>query len=187
MGHRMGRRSRITGTHRESPGITGTHRDSPVAVSPWAQRETGRAATEPRDGGAARRSLMAGHGSRGRALRNKRDWEVRGVHLRTKGGWRRSTGIRSPAVGSQIRNDRRLHGPSLKVASAALMPPVGNLSTGSALSAIPLRVKPSRFPSHPWGCPNRLVYALVSRVGPGVHSPVIPVSRCRAGPPAFSL
>ena len=117
----MGRRSRITGTHRDSPGLTGTHRDSPgltgthrdspVAVSPWAQRETGSAATEPRHGGAARRSLRSRHGSRRRTLRNKRDWEVRGVHLRTKGSWRRSTGIRSRAAGSQVRNDRRLRCP----------------------------------------------------------------------------
>ena len=56
---------------------------------------------------------MAGHGSRGRALRNKRDGEVRGVHLRTKRGWRRSTGTRSRDVGSQVRNDRRLRCPSL--------------------------------------------------------------------------
>ena len=92
----------------DSPGLTGTHRDSPAGVSPWAQRQTGRAAAEPRHGGAALWSLMARHGSRGRTLRNKRDGEVRGVHLRTKGGWRRSTGTRSRAAGSQVRNDRRL-------------------------------------------------------------------------------
>ena len=89
------------------------YRDSPVGVSPWAQGPPGRAATEPRHGGAALRSLMAGHGSRGRTLRNKRDGEVRGVHLRTKGNWRRSTGIWSRAVGSQVRNDGRLRCPSL--------------------------------------------------------------------------
>ena len=41
------------------------YRDSPVAGSAWDQKETGRAATEPGDGGGARRSLMAGHGSAG--------------------------------------------------------------------------------------------------------------------------
>ena len=65
----------------------------------------------------------------------------------------RSTRIRSRAAGSQVRNDRRLHGPSLKVASAALMTPVGNLSTGSPLSAVPPRVKPVRFPPSSLGLP----------------------------------
>ena len=61
----------LTGTHRDSPGLTGTHRDSPVAVSPWAQGPPGSAATEPRHGGAARRSLRFGNGSRGRTLRDQ--------------------------------------------------------------------------------------------------------------------
>ena len=122
----MGPRSRITGTYRW-----------PFLLGFKGQRAGRR--RSPTSGVAALRSFMAGHGSRGRALRNKRDWEVRGVHLRTEGSWRRSTGTWSRAAGSQVRNDRRLHRPSLKVASAALMTPVGNLSTASALFAIPPR------------------------------------------------
>ena len=152
------------------------YRDSPVGVSPWAQGQRGRAATEPRQRGAALWSLMAGHGSRGRTLRDKRDGEVRGVHLRTKGGWRRSTGTWSRAVGSQVRNDGRLRGPSFKMASAALMTPLGNLSTGSALSAVPPRVNPIRFPLSSLGSPQPARPRPVSRVGPGVHFPVIPSS-----------
>ena len=46
-------------------------------------------------------------------VKEQMDGEVRGVHLRTKGSWRRSTGTWSRAVGSQVRNDRRLRCPSL--------------------------------------------------------------------------
>ena len=57
-------------------------------------------------------------------------------------------------LGSQVRNDGRLHRPSLKVASAALMTPAGNLSTASALSGIPPRVKPIQFPRSPLESPQ---------------------------------
>ena len=97
---------------------------------------------------------------------------------------------RSRAAGSQVRNHRRRRGPSLKVASAALMTPVGGLSTGLTLSPIPLRgiiqpVSPltpgvaATGSSTPWS----LGLDPVS----GVHFPGIPASTCRAGPPAFSL
>ena len=65
------------------------YRDLPVPVSPWAQRPTGRAATEPHHGGAALRSLMAGHGSSERTDVERMDLEMRRIRLRAQGCWRR--------------------------------------------------------------------------------------------------
>ena len=53
----------------------------------------GRAATEPHKGGAARRSLRYGHGSAERRSRSKQGMDMRGVHPRTEGSWRRSLAI----------------------------------------------------------------------------------------------
>ena len=65
------------------------YRDSPVAVTPWAQRPTGREAAEARHGGAALRSLMAGHGSSERMDVEGMDLEMWRIRLQAQGGWRR--------------------------------------------------------------------------------------------------
>ena len=122
----MGRRSRITRTHRDSPGLTGTHRDSPGLTRTHRDLP---GLTGGRFALGSKANWQGGDGAppRGRRptvvdgrtwvsgtdVKEQMDWEVRGVHLRTKGSWRRSTGIRSRAAGSQVRNDGRLRCPSL--------------------------------------------------------------------------
>ena len=123
----------------------------------------------------------------GTDVKRQAGWGSAGSSSGNEGRLVRSTGTRSRAVGSQVRNDGRLHGPSLQMVSAALMTPVGNLSKASALSAVPPRVKPIRFRLSPLESPQRARPCPVSRVEPGVHFPVIPVSTCCAGPPEFSL
>ena len=54
------------------------YRDSPVGVSPWAQVPKGRAATEPRHGGAARRSLRSRRRFQGRMMEDTEQGISRG-------------------------------------------------------------------------------------------------------------
>ena len=72
---------------------------------------------------------------------------------------RREVGAGAPGPGPGPRGVRygmtgvsAAHGP-FKVASAALMTPVGNPSTASALSAVPPRIKPIRFRLSSLGLP----------------------------------
>ena len=115
---------------------------------------SGRAATEPHQRGRRPTIVAVRTWVSGQRSRSTRDVDMRGVHPRTEGSWRRSTGTRSRDVGSQVRNDQRLRRPPFLMASAALMTPVGGPSTGSALSGIPRRVKPSRFRLSPLELPQ---------------------------------
>ena len=102
----------------------------------------------------------------GTDVKRQAGWGSAGSSSGNEGRLVRSTGTRSRAVGSQVRNDGRLHGPSLQMVSAALMTPVSNLSKASALSAVPPRVKPIRFRLSPQESPQRARPCPVSRVEP---------------------